>query len=1045
MSSLAYSRIQPVIFQLVAWTSLAWLLAATPPLDSAEVIVGTRTFTVADGLEVELVAGPPLVDRPISFDFDPQGNLYVTDSSGSNEHVRVQLEKRPHRVVRLVDVDGDGVFDRRTVFADKLMFPEGALWHDGSLYVAAPPSIWKLTDVDGDGIADEREEWFQATLTYCANDLHGPYLGPEGWLYWCKGAFAKQVYERADGPALVTRAAHVFRRDPRNGLIEPVMTGGMDNPVEVVFTRSGERIFTTTFLQHPRGGKRDGLIHAIYGGVYGKRHGVIEEHPRTGPLLPTLAHMDAAAPCGLTRLETDELGVGYRDSLLACLFNMRKVTRHTLQRDGATFRSRDEDLIVAHDLDFHPTDVIEDADGSVLVADTGGWYKLCCPTSQLHKPDVLGAIYRVRRPGAHRAPNSWGENIAWHGLSVSAVAAHLNDPRPKVRAQSIDQLAQRGAAAVDALLHVLRRENSVLARVNAVWALSRIDSESARAAARKALDDPDEDVRQAAIHGVSVWRDRDARAALVALLRNSSLHNRRAAAEALGRVGSSEDVAALLKAAGTAEGRVLHHSLTFALIELDSPEPTRRGLSAKEIATRRAALLALDQMRSRSLVGGADVEPLLDDQANELRATAWWIAERHPEWGDEFVDYFRHRLAGPSCVDRRSTSGSPTALRRSQVSRKIEDLLGSTLNNPKTTAATRLIALRAVARSRRESPPTSWSSPLATLLGDDDPQIRAQAVTTARSFPPSTLPESIVSALQALADDASHEIAVRLAALTAVPPDARELSPDTFEFLGMQIVADRPPRLRSLATDVLRSAKLSRLQLESLANVLVQTGPVELRDLLPAFTRSPEETIGERLVDALERSTAASALGEENLHQLFAKFGPRVTERASRLLSRVARETSEKREHLESVLKLLPSSDVRRGQKVFHSPKTACGSCHELGYLGGSVGPSLTRIGRIRSERDLLEAILFPSASFVRSYEPVTIVTSDGQVHNGVVRDESTDAVVIALDAQKTVRVATSQIVERRPAANSIMPAGLEKQLTPQELADLVAFLKVAQ
>src|SRR3546814_9217684 len=54
----------------------------------------------------------------------------------------------------------------------------------------------------------------------------------------------------------------------------------------------------------------------------------------------------------------------------------------------------DSDFLVSDNTDFHPTDVIEDADGSLLVIDTGGWYKLCCPTSQLWKPDVLGAIYR---------------------------------------------------------------------------------------------------------------------------------------------------------------------------------------------------------------------------------------------------------------------------------------------------------------------------------------------------------------------------------------------------------------------------------------------------------------------------------------------------------------------------------------------------------------------------------------------------------------------------------------------------------------------------
>ena len=144
-----------------------------------------------------------------------QGRLYVADSSGSNDKVEKQLAEKPHRIVRLEDTDGDGRFDKSVVFADRMMFPEGTMWLDGSLYVAAPPSIWKLTDTDGDGVADQREEWFQGkTLTGCANDLHGPYLGPDGWIYWTKGAFAEQTYERPGKPPLVTRAAHIFRRRP---------------------------------------------------------------------------------------------------------------------------------------------------------------------------------------------------------------------------------------------------------------------------------------------------------------------------------------------------------------------------------------------------------------------------------------------------------------------------------------------------------------------------------------------------------------------------------------------------------------------------------------------------------------------------------------------------------------------------------------------------------------------------------------------------------------------------------------------------------------
>src|SRR5690606_35900662 len=129
----------------------------------------------------------------------------------------------------------------------------------------------------------------------------------DGWIYWCKGAFAEQTYERPGKPPLVTKASHIFRRDPRSGHIESVMTGGMDKPVEVIFSPGGERIFTTTFFQFPSGGQRDGTIHAVYGGVYGKNHAVLDGHPRTGDLLPPLTHLGAAAPSGLAILESDQL------------------------------------------------------------------------------------------------------------------------------------------------------------------------------------------------------------------------------------------------------------------------------------------------------------------------------------------------------------------------------------------------------------------------------------------------------------------------------------------------------------------------------------------------------------------------------------------------------------------------------------------------------------------------------------------------------------------------------------------------------------------
>ena len=208
------------------------------------------------------------------------------------------------------------------------------------------------------------------------------------------------------------------------------MTGGMDNPVDVVFMPGGERIFTTTFLQNPGGGLRDGLIHAVYGGVYGKVHNVTDFHPRTGDLMPPLVHMGAAAPCGLTRYESTTFGEDFRDNVFACQFNMHKVSRHVLEPEGATFRPATSDFVVSSNLDFHPTDVLEDADGSLVISDTGGWYTLCCPTSQLTKPDILGAIYRVRKAGAAKVLDPRGLRLDWTKASTHDLVRRLGDSRP---------------------------------------------------------------------------------------------------------------------------------------------------------------------------------------------------------------------------------------------------------------------------------------------------------------------------------------------------------------------------------------------------------------------------------------------------------------------------------------------------------------------------------------------------------------------------------------------------------------------------------------
>jgi putative membrane-bound dehydrogenase-like protein len=1014
-------------------------------LPAAQYKFTTQTLTVPDGFEVEQVAGPPLVDRPISGAFDERGRLYLTDSSGSNDKVEKQLAEKPHRVVRLDAADEQGHFTKSSVFAEHMMFPEGCLWYDGSLYVSAPPSIWKLTDTHDDGAAEPRSEWHQGkTLTGCANDLHGPYLGLDGWIYWCKGAFAKQTYERPGRKPIITRASHIFRAPPNHSDLEPVLTAGMDNPVGVVFLSNGERFMCGTFLMHPEAGKRDGIVHAVYGGVYGKSNDVTDDHPKTGDLMPIMTHLGAAAPCSVLRYQSDSFGQEYRDSLFVCCFNLHKVTRHELVADGATFKTKDTDFLVSDNTDFHPTDVIEDADGTLVVIDTGGWYKLCCPTSQLSKPDVLGAVYRVRRIGAPVVKDPRGLTLAWGRMQAMELVELLRDGRPAVRKRAIHELGKLGPKAVAPLANALKTMDSISARQNAVWALTRIDAAAARAAVGAALIDRNEEVVHAAIHSVSLWRDAGAEKELFSLVQCGNPQLQRAAAEALGRIGDRSAVPVLLQVSAKPHDRVLEHSLAYALIEIGESTDTAKGVDTASAYEKRAALIALDQMEGGDLKAET-VAPLLGSTNPLLRQTASWIAGHHPSWGGALAGYFRDRLTERD-LTQSEADALKTQLAQFAGSEPIQQLMGSRLAEASTPVAIRKLVLDAMSMASLEEAPAGWAPAVSASLRQSDEGVLLSAVEAAKVISQvKTNTPDFSEPLLALGRDQNRSATLRLDALAALPNGLPSVEPELFRFLCASVNPEEPVLARGAAVSVLAKASLSDEQLVSLTDTVRAAGPLEMTKLLGAFEHCTNAVVGSKLVEALKVAKGLASLRPGLLRALLAKYPEPVQERGKELLALLDVDTAKQSAHLEELMKSLKKGDIRRGQAIFNSPKAACSACHAMGYLGGHVGPDLTTIGQIRTERDLLESIVYPSASFVRSYEPVIVKTKSDDEYSGVLRKDAPDEVVLATGPTTEVRVARADIIDMRPGTVSVMPAGFEQQFTPQELADLIAFLKATK
>ena len=269
--------------------------------------------------------------------------------------------------------------------------------------------------------------------------------------------------------------------------------------------------------------------------------------------------------------------------------------------------------------------------------------------------------------------------------------------------------------------------------------------------------------------------------------------------------------------------------------------------------------------------------------------------------------------------------------------------------------------------------------------------------------------------------------------------------PAVFDFVLAQLSPGNPVSLREASIRALASCTLDRERKLALIARIRDCGPLEVNRLFRIFEKETDEKLCAQLLDSLSASAGRDGLRQENLDQWLKKKTPGVQERGTVLLGKLQGNTLQQKEHLATLKGSLPAGDIRRGQAVFNSPKTACSSCHAIGYLGGRIGPDLTRIGQIRSELDLLEALVYPSLSIVRSYEPVEVITRAGKVHSGILQEEEGGILTVIPGPTTRATISKAELAELRPGKTSIMPAGLDKQLSRQELADLLAFLKATR
>ncbi len=449
--------------------------------------------------------------------------------------------------------------------------------------------------------------------------------------------------------------------------------------------------------------------------------------------------------------------------------------------------------------------------------------------------------------------------------------------------------------------------------------------------------------------------------------------------------------------------------------------------------------------------GGLKVEDVLTSLRAEddlMSDATWWVARRHPEWGGKLAGYVRERLRSDK-FDRDVNFLSN--LRALAKSKEIQDVLADIVLDPKTKPEAVLWTLITMGEAALKPTPSRWFDAIAFAISDPGgtpgPSLSfIAALRAAQKLPKQTgIPVTFRDALLKLGTDRDQDKGTRLLALAALPHDTVLSDDDTFRFVLQHISREADPRLRSDAAGALSRLTLTPSQWKALTAKLPVVPATEMPRVIGLFESTKDADTGLALVQALNEPVVRAIVRLEQVKPILDKYPAKVQEAAKPLYAAFAADRAGDTAKLEALLKELPAGDVRRGQVVFHSTKAACITCHAMGYLGGKLGPDLTKIGGVRQERDLLEAIVFPNVSFVRSYESVKVNTLDGRSFNGILKKDAPDEVIVATSATEEVQIARADIDTMVPGTVSVMPSGLDQQLSKQELADLIAFLKASK
>lgn len=966
-------------------TWLAW-----QPKPRVELADGLQPQEAADrmtappGFRVELAAGEPLVHQPIAMAYDERGRLWVAEAHTYPR--RAPEGEGKDRIIILEDSDGDGSLDHRKVFIEGLNLVSGMEVGFGGVWVGAAPYFMFIPDRDHDDVPDAKPQILLDGFGYqdTHETLNAFIWGPDGWLYGCHGVFTHSKVGKpgASDDQRTSMNAAVWRYHPLRHEFE-VFARGTSNPWGVDFNDRGQAFITACVIPH--------LWHVIQGARY-QRQGGRHFNPYLYDDIKTIA--DHSHYVGNIR---DHAWWGHEPSVPSSTSAAGGGHAHcgAMIYLGDNWPERYRNQIFMSNI--HGNRVNTD-----LLRRRGSGYV------GSHGPDFLMANDRwYRGINLRYGPDGSVLLIDWYDRN----ACHRTNPEIWDRTNGrVFRITYGDRKPVNVDLNTLTNDELI--------SLHRHPNEWFTRSARKVLmhREVGEDVKPQLIRLLHSRHE-----APVRLRALWTMH-------ALGLITVDHTEALLTDA----DEYIRAWSIQLAAEDLEV-EPRLQLEMAKLAKNDPSPVVRLYLASAAERIGGDFAWQMVsrlalreeDAEDHNLPLLIWYATEPLVTTDPSRALTIAREAKIPRIREyilRRTAADNEALGPLVQSAAESDDLAWT---------RTVLAEMQRSFEGRVDVPmPKTWENAYAKFSRSKDESIRDAADALAVIFGD----KRIFPRLRAVLADTKQPLKQRTRALEIIVRGRDEKAAPSL-IAALDTAPLRGPALRALAAydnDAAATAIMKRYSTFDSA---------QQRDAINTLVARPESA--DKLLTAIEDGKIpTSHLHAYNVRQILGFNDQQLAARVRKSWGKISESSAEKKARIVQLKRLLTQRRVaaanpNHGRMLF--TKT-CASCHKLFGDGGDVGPDITGSNRANVDY-LLENIVDPSAVLGRDYRMTSVVTADGRVVTGLIKNE-TDSALTIRTLNDTVIVPLDEIEDRKLSELSMMPERLLETMSNEEILDLVAYLQ---